>query len=65
MDARAVVLEALRQRLQDVERFLAIEEAADRGADVAKIARLRDHRIALQMVIDEQAAAKIADGRAA
>lgn len=65
MDARAVVLEALRQRLQDVERFLAIEEAADRGADVAKIARLRDHRIALQMVIDEHAAAKIADGRAA
>lgn len=65
MDARAVVLEALRQRLHDVERFLAIEEAADRGADVAKIARLRDHRIALQMVIDEHAAAKIADGRAA
>jgi hypothetical protein len=65
MDARAVVLEALRQRLADVERFLAIEEAADRGADVAKIARLRDHRIALQMVIDDHAAAKIAEGKAA
>jgi hypothetical protein len=65
MDAREVVLEALRQRLRDVERFLAVEEAADRAADVEKIARLRDHRIALQMVIDEQVSAKIAAGRAA
>jgi hypothetical protein len=65
MDAREVVMEALKQRLADVERFLAVEEAADRGADVAKIARLRDHRIALQLIIDEHAAAKIAEGQAA
>ena len=55
MDAKKVVYDALRQRLQDVERFLAIEEAADRGADVEKIARLRDHRIALQIALEEHA----------
>lgn len=43
----AIVLEALKQRLQDVEKFLAIEEAADRGADLDKIGRLRRHKMAL------------------
>jgi hypothetical protein len=46
-----IVLEALTQRLRDVEKFLAIEEAADRGADADKIERLRRHAIALRAEI--------------
>jgi len=53
-------LTELRQRLADVERFLAIEEAADRGADLAKIARLRRHRIDLQLQLDAAVSARIA-----
>jgi hypothetical protein len=53
-DPNAVVLAALKQRLADVERFLAFEEAAERGADVKKIERLRGHAIALRVVIREQ-----------
>lgn len=46
-----IVLEALKQRLLDVEKFLAFEEAADRGADIDKIERLRHHAIALRVEI--------------
>jgi hypothetical protein len=53
-------LAELRQRLADVERFLLIEEAADRGADLQKISRLRQHRIALHLEIDALVASKIA-----
>ena len=53
-------LSQLRERLADVERFLLIEEAADRGADLQKIARLRQHRIALHLEIDALVASKIA-----
>ena len=53
-------LAELRQRLDDVERFLAIEEAADRGADLQKISRLRQHRISLQVEIDALVASRIA-----
>jgi hypothetical protein len=55
-DPNAVVLAALKQRLGDVEKFLAIEEAAERGADVKKIERLRGHARALRVVIQEQEA---------
>jgi hypothetical protein len=53
-------LAELRQRLADVERFLLIEEAADRGADLQKISRLRQHRISLQVEIDALVASRIA-----
>jgi len=53
-------IDDLRQRLADVERFLAIEEAADRGADLTKIARLRRHRIDLQLQVDAAVSARIA-----
>jgi len=53
-------LAELRQRLADVERFLLIEEAADRGADLQKISRLREHRISLQVEIDALVASRIA-----
>ena len=53
-------LAELRQRLTDVERFLLIEEAADRGADLQKISRLRQHRISLQVEIDALVASRIA-----
>lgn len=50
----------LRQRLADVEKFLMIEEAADIGADLEKIARLRKHRIDLQLQLDAAVSARIA-----
>jgi hypothetical protein len=53
-------VDTLRQRLADVERFLLIEEAADRGADLQKISRLRQHRISLQVEIDALVASRIA-----
>ncbi|MEY4103705.1 MAG: hypothetical protein RL461_907, partial [Planctomycetota bacterium] len=37
-----------------------IEEAADRGADLQKISRLREHRISLQVEIDALVASRIA-----
>jgi len=49
----------LHQRLADVEIFLAVEEAVKHDADSAKIARLRDHRTALRLVIYGPAAKKI------
>lgn len=50
----------LRQRLADVEKFLMIEEAADIGADLEKITRLRKHRIDLQLQLDAAVSARIA-----
>jgi hypothetical protein len=50
----------LRQRLADVEKFLMIEEAADIGADLDKITRLRKHRIDLQLQLDAAVSARIA-----
>lgn len=50
----------LRQRLADVEKFLMIEEAADLGADLEKITRLRKHRIDLQLQLDAAVSARIA-----
>ncbi len=50
----------LRQRLADVEKFLMIEEAADLGADLEKITRLRRHRIDLQLQVDAAVSARIA-----
>ena len=49
-----------RQRLADVEKFLMIEEAADIGADLEKITRLRKHRIDLQLQLDAAVSARIA-----
>lgn len=48
------VLCELRQRLADTELFLAVEEAADRGADLDKIGRLRSARADLLLQIERQ-----------
>lgn len=45
------MLSSLVQRLADVERWLMIEEAADRAADLDRIARLRAHAIDLRLQI--------------
>ncbi len=45
------MLSSLVQRLADVERWLLIEEAADRAADLDRIARLRAHAIDLRLEI--------------
>ena len=44
-------LEQLHQRLADTELFLAVEEAADRCADLEKIGRLRAARADLLLQI--------------
>ena len=46
------ILAELRQRLADTELFLAVEEAADRGADLEKIGRLRAARADLLLQIE-------------
>jgi len=61
---RSSSIDDLRQRLADVEKFLAIEEAADIGADLEKITRLRKHRIDLQLQLDAAVSARIAQVRA-
>lgn len=45
------MLNSLIQRLADVERWLMIEEAADRSADIHRIARLRAHATDLRLEI--------------
>lgn len=46
------LIDHLRQRLGDTEMFLAVEEAADRAADLEKIGRLRAARADLIIAIE-------------